>query len=300
MKRFSYIVMLFLVTFLMTGCVKFDATMDINRDKSMNLSVIYGIDVSNNSEGSYQNVFSDSDREMIKSFGFNIDEYKEEGIRGVRLTKKISNIDDISSENVAQYELSSLLANEEKNKYLFKVKRGLFRDVYTTNFTLYNASTTSEVVQPDGSVQNIEEGSIFDEKEGDTLSNRMKLFFRLHLPTSAIESNATSVENHHKTLIWKLDPKVQGDIQFTFAMYHKGTIVLVSMILLLIISIILFLIWKNRKKGKKQEQEKEKNEQNVNPTIEEPLYQKPVIVTDTSTQNTVSLQEENPTNSTNI
>lgn len=299
MKKFSYIVMLFLVTFLMTGCVKFDATMDINRDKSMNLSVIYGIDVSNNSDGSYQNVFSDTDREMFKSFGFTFDEYKEEGIRGVRLTKKINNIDDISSENVKQYEISSLLTNEEKNKYLFKVKRGLFRDVYTTNFTLYNASTTSEVGQQEN-VQNIEESSIFDEKDGDALQNRMKLFFRLHLPTSAIESNATSVENHHKTLIWKLDPKVQGDIQFTFAMYHKGTIVLVSMILLLIISIILFLIWKNRKKGKKQEQEKEKNEQNVNSTIQEPLYQKPVIVTDTSTQNTVSLQEENPTNSTNI
>ena len=290
MKRFSYIVMLFLITFLMTGCVKFDATMDINTDKSMNLSVIYGIDSSLDSEESSQSVLSDSDKEMMKSFGFTMDDYKEEGIRGVKLTKKIDNIDYISSENVKEYDISSILTNEEKNKYLFKVKRGLFRDVYTTNFTLYNASTTSEVEQSTN--QNVEGASNFDEKEGDTLFSRMKLFFRLHLPTSAIDSNATYVENHQKTLIWKLDSRVQGDIQFTFAMYHKSTIILACIIALLIISIILFLIWKKRKKGQKQVQEKEKNEQKVTPTIQEPLYQKPVIVTDSMEQDSISVQDD--------
>ena len=46
MKKIKYLVLLFTVTFLLTGCIKFNANMDIKKDKSMDFSIIYALDTS--------------------------------------------------------------------------------------------------------------------------------------------------------------------------------------------------------------------------------------------------------------
>ena len=43
MKKIKYLLLLCTISFLFTGCVKFNATMDIKKDKSMDFSRLLGL-----------------------------------------------------------------------------------------------------------------------------------------------------------------------------------------------------------------------------------------------------------------
>ena len=44
MKKLKYLVLVVTFMFLCTGCVKFNANMDIKKDKSMDFTIIYALD----------------------------------------------------------------------------------------------------------------------------------------------------------------------------------------------------------------------------------------------------------------
>ena len=45
-KKVCNFMLLFSLLFIMTGCVKFNANMDIKKDKSMKFEIIYALDAS--------------------------------------------------------------------------------------------------------------------------------------------------------------------------------------------------------------------------------------------------------------
>ena len=46
MKKVRNVLLLLVATLTLTGCVKFNANMEIKKDKSMDFSIIYAIDTS--------------------------------------------------------------------------------------------------------------------------------------------------------------------------------------------------------------------------------------------------------------
>jgi hypothetical protein len=85
MKKIKYIIMICLITLVSTGCVKYDASMDIKRDKSMNFSIIYAMD---SSLGLDKDSLSKEEKEELDKNGFKVSEYKDDKYIGNKITKK--------------------------------------------------------------------------------------------------------------------------------------------------------------------------------------------------------------------
>ena len=119
MKKIKYLLLVSILT-LLTGCVKFNATMDIKKDKSMDFSIIYAFDTS--LFGS-QDLLEDSDKKELESQGFIVEDYNQNNMKGFTIKKSISNIDDVSSTSDTNYDISGLLNNSTDNNYFFKVKK---------------------------------------------------------------------------------------------------------------------------------------------------------------------------------
>ena len=116
MKKIKYLMALVVGAMLLTGCVKFNATMDIKKDKSMDFSIIYALDKTAFGESAK---LEEKDFEEVKKEGFTVTKYSEGNFEGFTLSKKISNIDEVSSEKDAEYDLSGLMNSNSENKYIF-------------------------------------------------------------------------------------------------------------------------------------------------------------------------------------
>ena len=69
MKKIKYILLLCTLTFLLTGCVKYNANMDIKKDKSMDFSIIYALDSSLFED---QKLLEDKDKKEWEERGFTV------------------------------------------------------------------------------------------------------------------------------------------------------------------------------------------------------------------------------------
>ena len=120
MKKIKYVIVLAALSFLLTGCVKFNANMEIKKDKSMRFSIIYAF---NKSLFNNQEILTDENKKELENKGFIISDYADDTMKGFTISKDIKNIDAISSTDDINYSLSGLLDESVENKYFFKVKK---------------------------------------------------------------------------------------------------------------------------------------------------------------------------------
>ena len=115
MKKISKLFMLLtLVLFLATGCVKYNVSMEAKDDKSVTLEILYGMEVDNSMMGEDTTTDSTTDTteeesddgvevedyKYLEDAGFKVEEYLEEKedttLAGVKITKTFANIDEIT------------------------------------------------------------------------------------------------------------------------------------------------------------------------------------------------------------
>lgn len=280
MKKSLKLLSIMLVVFLMTGCVKSHVNMEINKDKSMNLSLIAAIDSSFLEQSGEDDLLENEEIKEFEERGFKTEKYSDDSMTGYKFTKNFANIDDLSSEKETTLDLNAL-ADEETPNNVFTVKKGFFKNTYTAkvknNATdelqsqIENADQTtttddnqmnieddttiqgSNVTQTDTNVQDdtdTQTDSSFDfssNMDMSMLSSTLDMKFNVTLPYKAISSNATSTENDGKTLVWNL-VNTQDDIEFTFELYNMNNIYLtVGLAVILIILIIVIIIMSKRK-----------------------------------------------------
>ena len=94
-KKLRNILSLLIVLFVMTGCVKFNANMEIKKDKSMDFEIIYAIDTTYYGDEEINS--NDEDFNDLKNSGFVVENYVDGVMKGVRLSRNIVNIDLVSS-----------------------------------------------------------------------------------------------------------------------------------------------------------------------------------------------------------
>ena len=236
MKKIRNLVMLLTVTLLLTGCVKYNVNMDIKKDKSMEFKIVYALDTSVLGEKAN---FSDEDLKKMKEQGFEVSKYSDGTMKGVTLTKKIKNIDDVSSADGTEYSLSGILNNGTSK--MFKVKKGLLKNKYTAKFDfdssdsgLQNSNNTfgkeenddddnaildakeeendnddnkldaDEEDDDDTQIADINIGDNINSEDYSKMMKNMDLSFTVTLPYKAISNNATTVKNDGKELVWNL------------------------------------------------------------------------------------------------
>ena len=267
MKKFRNLLLIGIFLFLITVCVKYNVTMDIKKDKSMDFSIIYAMDKSMLGD---EELLKDDNLKSVKEKGFTVSEYSEDNMKGFTLSKKIKNIDEVSSDKDASYSLSGVVSDEDsKDEYLFKVKKGLLKNTYTAEFKFDSSDSSTTTSSSDDDDDNsftsddddwsFGDDSLTTEDDDDddydysSLTSSMDLKFKVTLPYAAKSSNATSTNNDGKELSWDLSSvKSTDSIKFEFELYNMTTIyALIGGAILLVVIIIVLIICLAKKKNKK-------------------------------------------------
>ena len=222
MKRLKYVLFLFILSIL-TGCVKYDGTMNINNDGSVELIMKYSMQKQNvNKEDNDKDStkFTSNvevnleDYNFLKKYGYSIEEFTEtlennEEADGVIIYKKFHSLDEITSDKKLVLDFFQVFEEEDKNytydKFFYKED-----NKYIANFIF---DLTPEINGTNNS-NNTNLG--FDYSQYENLFN---FKYTVTLPNSVkyIESNATDVSKDGKTLTWKLDLGKTNEVNFGFA-----------------------------------------------------------------------------------
>lgn len=267
MKKSLYILTIFIVAICLSGCVKYNANMEIKKDKSMDFSIIYAMDTQYFGD---QEVLTEENRKELEEEGFKVTDYQEDTMKGFTLTKSIKNIDELSTTENTNYSLSNI--EEDKDKEMFKVEKGFFKNKYIANFKFdtEDSAITEEGTSDGTTTDGYSDGTIeenpdsysdfpMDGTEGyndssmDDFSNmatsNLDLSLNVTLPYQAISNNATKTENDNKTLSWDLTSSEIETINFEFELYNMTNIYLtIGGIALLIIIIIVVTVTKHKKR----------------------------------------------------
>lgn len=278
MKKVKYLLLLVLFAIITTGCVKFNANMDIKKDKSMEFSVIYAFD---KSLMTGENALKEEDMAEPKKCGFEVTKYSEGNYEGFKLVKKIANIDEVSSEDDVTYDLSGMMDEGACNGKMFKVVKSEDKNTYTAKFKFdANSNGMSEDTEDEEVVENEVETTVETTEEDTTLEdemlvgdeenfdltsegsnmdlsglmNNLDLSFNVNLPYGALSSNATTKENDNKKLTWKLGTEAQ-EIEFSFELKNNDNsnmmlYLAVGAAVVVFIALLILVISKMRKKGK--------------------------------------------------
>ena len=257
-----------LMLILSSGCVKYNVTMDIKKDKSMDFNMIAAFDESL-AENGEMNITEAKDE--VKNQYCSVSDYNESNMKGINVSCKFPNIDELSSETtVKEADFESIM--DDKDSKLFTLKKGFFKNTYT--FKL-DSSSSSDLLgdkeDEDSYDYREEDDSDYDDYDYDSdLSDysdgsdntdfdmsalsSMDLKFEVKLPYKAISSNATSKEDNEKHLTWDLMKMAQSEdgnnvVELTFALYNTSNIAIVAVIViaLRVVGVIFFM--KNKKKN---------------------------------------------------
>lgn len=265
MKKSLYILTIFIVAICLSGCVKYNANMEIKKDKSMDFSIVYAMDTQYFGD---QEVLTEENRKELEEEGFKVTDYQEDTMKGFTLTKSIKNIDELSTTENTDYSLSNI----EEDKEMFKVEKGFFKNKYIANFKFDTEdSAITEEETSDGTITDgYSDGTIeenpdsysdfpmdstedYNDSSMDDFSNmatsNLDLSLNVTLPYQAISNNATKTENDNKTLSWDLTSSEIETINFEFELYNMTNIYLtIGGIALLIIIIIVVTVTKHKKR----------------------------------------------------
>ena len=264
MKKAKSFVLLMIMAFLFTGCVKFNTNIEIKKNKSMDMAVIYAV---NSSLLSYMDnegkILSDDDKKELEDEGFTIENYSDDTFTGYKLLKNVKNIDDVSAANDINYSISGLLDDYNANdKKMFKVEKGLFKNTYYANIKFDASDSNLDDNDPssdkdfDINDNNFDDGYGLPEMDFSNmagLAGNMDLSFKVDLPYKAISNNASSVDNDAKTLTWNLSATNASNIEFSFYLYNWNTIlVLGGIVMATIILVVLLALALSKKSNVKQ------------------------------------------------
>ena len=251
MKKFKYVLLIFMMITL-GGCVKYDSTMDIKINKSMDFSMSMALDKSLLSMMGDEDPFGELDISEAEKYGFEASAYEEGNMKGVKLEKKVKNIDKLSNSEDKVFDLSDLAKSEEN--FIFQVKKGFFKNIYVAKIKFEKNGLLNELPDSDSNLNDSGfdlENSPFGNIDYESMLSSMDLKFNVHLPFGAISNNATNVLNHNKDLVWDLVKLNNEYIEFEFSLYNWIPIIVILFVLLFLIVMGIILFKSNHKKNKK-------------------------------------------------
>lgn len=304
-KNIKFTILLILLVISLTGCVKFNSTMEIKKDKSMDYKIIYAFD---KSLFGNQEILTNDDKKELENKGFTVSNYVDGNMKGFKVSKNIKNIDDVSSTNDATYDLSGLLDSNKSESKVFKVKKGFLKNTYTASFKfdssdsdLNNSTSNDTTIDNDFTTDdnNTTTDSDFD---FSNINTNMDLSFNVKLPYKAISSNATTKKNDDKELSWNLSSTGEDKIEFSFALYNMTNIYICGGVIVLLIIIVIVSILNKSKKNKVSNKDATNDKQTTtfNSSVETPIMSNNVTSQSSENINKVEAFYQQPDKKSNI
>lgn len=243
MKKIKFMFAIVLSLFLMTGCIKYDATMEVKKDKSMDFKVIYAMDMSmfgdlsdDSSNSSSSQLINDEQKKELEKQGYSVKEYKDDKYQGMEVTYSVKSIDEVSKTEDFELDLSKMLDEKSDNNHFFTVMKGFLKNTYKANFKFNNSSAqTTSSSDDDVSIDTTE------------LMKSMDMKFKVILPNGATTNNATTVDGN--TYTWDLK-EATNELKFEFDMYNMTNIYyLIGGVVLAIVLVVGIVVMATRKKA---------------------------------------------------
>ena len=235
MKSIKIVLLCFICITLLTGCLKENFEMEIRSDKSMRVSLLSAVSdevinmVGEDNDESLD-MTNNEEIEKYKKLGFEVEEYKQDGFTGFKVTRNIKNIDEISSTELVTDNISNIFEDNAQKQYYFLVKRGFFKNKYKAVFKIENDDYESMM-------DNYEDVDL--DIDMDEFKKSLETKFVLYLPNKAISNNASFVSENNKVLTWDLLNNNTNNIEFEFELINRGStysvIAVVSLVLLIIL-----------------------------------------------------------------
>lgn len=328
MKKAKYIILLSL-TILLTGCVKSNTSMTINKDKSMSLTS--EVLISDKLLDKESRLIIKDEKEKLQKKNMTVEEIKDSnGYSGFSVTKKYGNIDKNSKEEYKEIIISNFYDDKFDDSVLFQVKKGLFKNVYTANYkfevdnddfvednnsneTVIDDTTNTPTVENgttnvidntnnvDGTNNNTEK-DISDNADLIKLASEVKFKFSVNLPYKVLESNATKKSDDGKKLEWDLNSNDAVKINYSFELYNMNNIYMaIGISIGAIILLIVLIIIKNKIVQKKREKISSRPIlREYDPSIEDELLEKTNVNDDESSSSSVSVKSNVNTESERV
>lgn len=281
MKRVFNVLVLVVFLLCLCGCVKMNAGMTINKDKSMDFEMLMAVNKEYMSDSDFnQNMFLDEENiDKMKENGFTVHDYNQNDMVGYKITKKFENIDKMSSTDEVEFKFNNFTEGFNDNTSLFKVKKGLFKNTYTVKIT--DISNSSDMMNPDkrndafsGDIDNFDfdswgnddwiDGLMLDPNESYQMSflensddmdfsdmaemmASMEVNFTVKLPYAAKNTNASGLNNDGKDLSWNLINSKLDYISFEFELYNLSVVYGAVGLVVVVIGFLFFSILKGRR-----------------------------------------------------
>lgn len=328
MKKAKYIILLSL-TILLTGCVKSNTSMTINKDKSMSLTS--EVLISDKLLDKESRLIIKDEKDKLQKKNMTVEEIKDSnGYSGFSVTKKYGNIDKNSKEEYKEIIISNFFDDKFDDSVLFQVKKGLFKNVYTANYkfevdnddfveennsneTVIDDTTNTPTVENgttnvidntnnvDGTNNNTEK-DISDNADLIKLASEVKFKFSVNLPYKVLESNATKKSDDGKKLEWDLNSNDAVKINYSFELYNMNNIYMaIGISVGAIILLIVLIIIKNKIVQKKREKISSRPIlKEYDPSIEDELLEKTNVNDDESSSSSVSVKSNVNTESERV
>ena len=213
-----------LFMFFLTGCSSYEMNMEINKDKSMNLSITI---LSNSDDVSISDNVSLL-KDKLEQYGFNVSEYNNEDNYGLVINKYYDNIDDISyGLRKDEFDLLYFYNNDydiEVENKMFNVDKGFDVNRYAANM----------YVDLSGLDINIENANIV---------------FKVVVPNGTISNNANLVSEDGNTLTWNISSLGKTDIDFVFEVQSYDFIYYgIGVVIIIFLSLVLYFLMEMMKK----------------------------------------------------
>lgn len=328
MKKAKYIILLSL-TILLTGCVKSNTSMTINKDKSMSLTS--EVLISDKLLDKESRLIIKDEKDKLQKKNMTVEEIKDSnGYSGFSVTKKYGNIDKNSKEEYKEIIISNFFDDKFDDSVLFQVKKGLFKNVYTANYkfevdnddfvednnsneTVIDDTTNTPTVENgttnvidntnnvDGTNNNTEK-DISDNADLIKLASEVKFKFSVNLPYKVLESNATKKSDDGKKLEWDLNSNDAVKINYSFELYNMNNIYMaIGISIGAIILLIVLIIIKNKIVQKKREKISSRPIlREYDPSIEDELLEKTNVNDDESSISSVGVNSNVNTESERV
>ena len=160
---------LIIVLSLASGCIKVETGMKISLTKNVESFYFMGMmDAMMSQTGTTPKDAFKSDIRRLEDQGFKVTEHKEDGYSGIKSSKSLGNLDDLSYEG----EIRSIdLDKADENTKYFKVERGFLKNTYTAKFSTTLNKTVLDELEKNGQLDNTpdEEEVVLEEVEVESL-----------------------------------------------------------------------------------------------------------------------------------
>ena len=251
MKKAKYLLVLVAALFL-TGCVKMDATMKINKDKSMDYEII--IAMAKDLVTDDTKILSDDQVKQAKKNGYKLSEYSDDEMKGYKAVRHVKNIDSVSTTKKSESSLdmdskAKLTSNSTSN-----LNNQMNSDTTTNDDEEYNYDDEDydyDYEDDDYDYEDDDDSNDLD-ISGDTdyskYTENMEFKFEVQLPYKAKKNNATSVDKSGKKLTWNL-LQTTDNIEFEFELSNMTNIYITIGAAVAVIAGIVVFILKKRKKA---------------------------------------------------